>query len=160
MRAFYLFIHQYLDSCNQKANWEGTHTQWLYVENQPVELCAFVRLVFLKVRCFWRREKDAGVDAWNIKHTLVNISPYSCENCHHNTTVNYTIIQHYTNVCYSRLYFCATFAWFCRPVLPYGDLLFIHASTNATRRHKYSPLPSADFDSSGVLVSFSAFVFW
>ena len=46
-----------------------------------------------------------------------------------------------------------------RPVLAFGDLLFIHASTNATDNHKYSPLPSADFDSSEVLVSFSAFIF-
>ena len=46
-----------------------------------------------------------------------------------------------------------------RPVLAFRDLLFIHASTNATDDHKYSPLPSADFDSSGVLVSFSAFIF-
>ena len=46
-----------------------------------------------------------------------------------------------------------------RAVLPYGDLLFIHASTNATDNHKYSPLPSADFDIAEVLVSFSAFIF-
>ena len=45
------------------------------------------------------------------------------------------------------------------PVLPFGYLHFIHASTNATDDHKYSPLPSADFDSSEVLVSFSAFIF-
>ena len=41
----------------------------------------------------------------------------------------------------------------------FGDLLFIHSSTNATDDHKYSLLPSADFDSSTVLVSFSAFIF-
>ena len=46
-----------------------------------------------------------------------------------------------------------------RPVVPFGYLLFIHALTNATDDHKYSPLPSADFDSSEVLVSFSAFIF-
>ena len=46
-----------------------------------------------------------------------------------------------------------------RLVVPFGKLLFIHASTNATDDHKYSPLPSADFDSSAVLVSFSAFIF-
>ena len=46
-----------------------------------------------------------------------------------------------------------------RPVLAFGNLLFVHASTNATDDHKYSPLPSADFDSSEVLVSFSAFIF-
>ena len=46
-----------------------------------------------------------------------------------------------------------------RPVMPFGKLHFIHASTNATDDHKYSPLPSADFDNSAVLVSFSAFVF-
>ena len=46
-----------------------------------------------------------------------------------------------------------------RPVLVFRDLLFIHASTNATDDHKYSLLPSADFDSSEVLVSFSAFIF-
>ena len=56
-------------------------------------------------------------------------------------------------------YFCATFAWSSRPVLVSGNLLFIHALTNATDDHKYSPLPSADFDSSEVLVSFSAFIF-
>ena len=53
-----------------------------------------------------------------------------------------------------RLYFCATFAWFFKSVVPFGDLPFIHALINATYDHKYSPLPSADFDSSGVLVSF------
>ena len=58
-----------------------------------------------------------------------------------------------------RLYFCAKFAWFFRPVVPFGDLLLIHASTNATDDHKYSPLPSADFDIAEVLVSFSAFIF-
>ena len=46
-----------------------------------------------------------------------------------------------------------------RQILPIGKLLLIHASTNATDDHKYSPLPSADFDSSEVLVSFSAFIF-
>ena len=45
------------------------------------------------------------------------------------------------------------------PVFPFGYLLFIHASTNATDDHKYSPLPSADFDIAVVLVSFSAFIF-
>ena len=53
-----------------------------------------------------------------------------------------------------RLYFCVTFAWFFRPVVPFENLLFIHASTNATDNHKYSPFPSTDFDSSEVLVSF------
>ena len=43
-----------------------------------------------------------------------------------------------------------------RPVMPFGKLHFIHASTNATDDHKYSPLPSADLDSSEVLISFSA----
>ena len=38
------------------------------------------------------------------------------------------------------------------------NLLFIHALTNATDDHKYSPLPYADFDSSEVLVSFIAFI--
>ena len=57
-----------------------------------------------------------------------------------------------------RLYYCATFCVVFRPVLAFGNLLFVHASTNATDDHKYSPLPSADFDSSGVLVSFSAFI--
>ena len=46
-----------------------------------------------------------------------------------------------------------------RTVLPFGDWLFIHTSTNATDDHKYSPLPSADFDIAAVLVSFSAFIF-
>ena len=46
-----------------------------------------------------------------------------------------------------------------RPVLPFENLLFIHTLTNATDDHKYSPLPSADFDSSAVLASFSAFIF-
>ena len=51
------------------------------------------------------------------------------------------------------LFFC-NFCVFFRLVVPFGDLLFIRASTNATDNHKYSPLPSADFDSSRVLVSF------
>ena len=46
-----------------------------------------------------------------------------------------------------------------RPVLAFRDLLFVHALTNATDDHKYSPLPSPDFDSSKVLASFSAFIF-
>ena len=46
-----------------------------------------------------------------------------------------------------------------RPVFAFQDLLFIHALTNATDDHKYSPLPSTDFDSSEVLVSFSGFIF-
>ena len=44
-----------------------------------------------------------------------------------------------------------------RAILAFGKLCFVHASTNATDDHKYSPLPSADFDSSGVLISFSTF---
>ena len=46
-----------------------------------------------------------------------------------------------------RLCFCATFAWFLRPVVSFGKLHFIHVLTNATDDHKYSPLPSVDFDS-------------
>ena len=46
-----------------------------------------------------------------------------------------------------------------KPVMPFGKLHFINASTNATDDHKYSPLPSADFDIAEVLVSFSAFIF-
>ena len=46
-----------------------------------------------------------------------------------------------------------------KPVVPFGNLLFVHALTNATDDHKYSPLPSADFDIAEVLVSFSAFIF-
>ena len=42
----------------------------------------------------------------------------------------------------SRLYFCASFAWLFRPVVPIGELLFIQGSTNATDDHKYSPFPS------------------
>ena len=38
--------------------------------------------------------------------------------------------------------FCEKYARFFKPVLPFGDLLFIHASTNATDNHKYSPFPS------------------
>ena len=59
----------------------------------------------------------------------------------------------------SRLYFCATFAWFFRPVFPFRYLLFIHALTNATDYYKYSLLPSADFDIAKVLVLFSPFIF-
>ena len=32
------------------------------------------------------------------------------------------------------------------PVVPFGNLLFIHASTNATDDHKYSPLPRGLFE--------------
>ena len=47
-----------------------------------------------------------------------------------------------------------------KTVMLFGKLHFIHTSTNAiTDDHKYSPLPSTDFDSSEVLVSFSAFIF-
>ena len=46
--------------------------------------------------------------------------------------------------------FVQQFLWFL-----FGKLLFIHTLTNATDDHKYSPLPSAYFDSSKVLVSFS-----
>ena len=58
-----------------------------------------------------------------------------------------------------RVYFCATLAWFFRSVLPFGNLPFYHALTNATDNHKYSPLPSADFDIAEVSVSFSAIIF-
>ena len=43
--------------------------------------------------------------------------------------------------CQVRLYFYATFAWFFRPVLAFGSLLLLHALTNATDNHKYSPFP-------------------
>ena len=59
---------------------------------------------------------------------------------------------------YQALFLCNICVVF-RPVFTFRDLLFIHASTNATDDHKYSPLPSEDFDSSEVLVSFSAFIF-
>ena len=39
-------------------------------------------------------------------------------------------------------------------MLPFGNLLFIHATTNAIDDHKYSPFPSPDFDIAKVLVSF------
>ena len=38
-----------------------------------------------------------------------------------------------------------------KPVLPFGNLHFVHALTNATDDHKYSSLPSADFDIAEVL---------
>ena len=38
--------------------------------------------------------------------------------------------------------------------MPFGNLLFVHAFTNATGDHKYSMFPSADFGSSQVMVSF------
>ena len=41
----------------------------------------------------------------------------------------------------------------------YWTFAFIHALTNVTDDHKYSPFPSRDFAISGVLVSFSAFIF-
>ena len=40
-----------------------------------------------------------------------------------------------------RLYFCALFAWFLRPVLAFGNLLFIHASTIAADDQKKFPFP-------------------
>ena len=46
-----------------------------------------------------------------------------------------------------------------RQILPLGKLLFVHASTNATDDHKYSLLPSADFDIAKVLVSFLELLF-
>ena len=61
-------------------------------------------------------------------------------------------------VLYQALFLCNICVVF-RPVLPFEDLLFIQTSTNATNYHKYSPLPSEDFDSSEVLVSFCAFIF-
>ena len=56
------------------------------------------------------------------------------------------------------LFLCNIFVFF-KAFVPFGKLHFIHALTNATDDHKYSPLHSADFDSSEVLVSFSAFIF-
>ena len=57
-------------------------------------------------------------------------------------------------------YFCATYACLLGHLCHFGDLLFIHALTNATAHdHKYSLFPSADFDIAKVLVSFSAFIF-
>ena len=46
---------------------------------------------------------------------------------------------------YNRLFLCNICVGFIA-VVPFGKLLFIHALTNATDDHKYSPLPSADFD--------------
>ena len=59
----------------------------------------------------------------------------------------------------SRALFLCNICVVFRLVVSFGKLLFIHASTNATDDHKYSPLPSTDFDSSDVLVSFSALIF-
>ena len=82
---------------------------------------------------------------------------------HSSTTHTHTSLKwnknNKSNVSLIRLYFCATFAWFFSPVLPFGCLHFIHALTNATDYHKYSLLPSADFDIAEVLVSFGAFIF-
>ena len=50
--------------------------------------------------------------------------------------------------------FFATFAWFFRPVVPFGNLLFIHALTNATRRHEYFRGLSRLLPVPGVLKSF------
>ena len=55
---------------------------------------------------------------------------------------------------YTRLYFCATCVVFW-PVVSFERLLFIHASTNATDDHKYSPFPSQIFT---VLVQFIPFI--
>ena len=42
-----------------------------------------------------------------------------------------------------QLYICgATFAWSFRPVVPFGNLHFIHAPTNATDENKYFPFLS------------------
>ena len=56
------------------------------------------------------------------------------------------------------LFLCNIYVGF-RPVVPFRNLHFVHALTNATDDHKYSPLPSTDFDIAKVLVSFSAFIF-
>ena len=55
--------------------------------------------------------------------------------------------------------FLCKFAWFFVQYWHPDISFFINASRNATDNHKYSLLASADFDSSGVLVSFSAFIF-
>ena len=68
------------------------------------------------------------------------------------------IVHHLHFSVMQALYLCNICVVFIRPVLPFGDLLFIQALTNATDDQKYSQLPSADFDSSEVLVSFSAFI--
>ena len=61
-------------------------------------------------------------------------------------------------IIFQALFLCSICVVF-RPVVPFGKLHFIHASTNATDDHKYSPLPCADFDSSEVLVSNSELIF-
>ena len=43
--------------------------------------------------------------------------------------------------------------------LCYLENCFLSTPRQMPHDHKYSPLPSADFDSSGVLISFSAFIF-
>ena len=60
--------------------------------------------------------------------------------------------------CSNQALFLCNFCVVFRAVLPYGDLLFIHASTNATDDHKYSPVYFANFYISEVLVSFSTLI--
>ena len=82
--------------------------------------------------------------------------------CSFNTTANLSYIQELifeVEKSLDQALFLCNICVVFRPVMPFGKLLFIHTLTNATDDHKYSPLPSADFDSSEVLVSFSAFIF-
>ena len=66
------------------------------------------------------------------------------------------VMQHYI---LQALFLCHFFEWVFRHFLPFKHSTFIDALTNTTGSHKYSPVSFTDFASSGVLVSFSAFIF-
>ena len=90
---------------------------------------------------------------------------YRCRQCGRAFEWAQSMTRHMRTHTGERPYECRAALFLCnicvvfRAVLPFGYLLFIHASTNATDDHKYSPLPSADIDIAEVLVSFSAFIF-
>ena len=58
------------------------------------------------------------------------------------------------------IFLCIILLGFQGQVVPFGNLLFIHASTNATDNHKYSLFSSQTFAISGVLVYHLAHSFW
>ena len=90
--------------------------------------------------CWHRKPEEIPHDIWDLLQQVY----------HH---------PHHIDLFTGQALFLCNICLVFRPILPPGNLLFIHALTNATDDHKYSPLPSADFDSSAVSVSFSAFIF-
>ena len=141
-----------------------------------VEKAWFIYLVYVelhtqdKVRVFDDSVGDEERHCWHCRQTIDLANPdkhqsYSryYQNGVHRDLVRTSLENKDTSVLYcsnwwydylpQALFLCNICVVF-KPVLPFWNLHFVHALTNATDDHKYSPLPSADFDIAEVLMSF------